>query len=65
MATLNRTRAQTTTYTNITDKCKDRVTRTPLKTGSEVECSEWISSSCCTSDIRRATLDTKTVISHE
>ena len=30
---------------------KDRVTRTPLKTGGEIRCSGRVSSSCSTSDI--------------
>jgi hypothetical protein len=40
---------------NIHKKTKDRVTRTPLKTGS----------SCSTSGTRRITLVTNPVISHE
>jgi hypothetical protein len=35
--------------TKHTHKTKDRVTRTPLKTGSEFRCSERVSSSCSTS----------------
>jgi hypothetical protein len=34
---------------NITHKTKDRVTRTPLKTGGERRCSGRVSSSCFTS----------------
>ena len=34
---------------NTTQKTKDRVTRTPLKTGSKLKCSERVSSSCSTS----------------
>jgi hypothetical protein len=34
---------------NITHKTKDRVTRTPLKTGGELRCSGRVSSSCSTS----------------
>jgi len=32
---------------------KDRVTRTPLKTGGELKCSGRVGSSCSTSDTRR------------
>ena len=38
--------------TKHTYKTKDRVTRTPLKTGVELRCSGRVSSSCSTSDIR-------------
>ena len=34
--------------TKHTDKTKDRVTRTPLKTGGELRCSERASNSCST-----------------
>ena len=37
-------------------KTKDRVTRTPLKTGSELRCFGMVSSSCSTSDTRRVNL---------
>jgi len=40
---------------NITQKTKDRVTRTPLKSGGELQCSGRISSSRSTSDTRRVT----------
>jgi len=33
---------------NTTQKAKDGATQTPLKTGGELRCCEWISSSCCT-----------------
>jgi len=46
-------------------KTKDRVTRTPLKTGGELRCSGRVSSSCFTSDTRRVNLVTNAVISHE
>jgi hypothetical protein len=36
----------------IPEKIKDRVTRTPLKTGGELRCSGRVSSSCSTSDTR-------------
>ena len=39
--------------TKHTYKPKDRVTRTPLKTGGELRCSGRISCSCSTSDTRR------------
>ena len=39
-----------------TQKTKDRVTRTPLKTGGELRCSGRVGSSCSTSYNRRATL---------
>ena len=39
-----------------TYKTKDRVTRTPLKTGGELRCSGRVSSSCSTSDTRRVNL---------
>jgi hypothetical protein len=48
-----------------TYKTKDRVTRTPLKTGGELMCSGRVSSSCFTSDTRRVNLATNPVISHE
>jgi hypothetical protein len=48
-----------------THKTKDRVARTPLKTGSELRCSGRISSSCSTSGTRRVNLVTNPVINHE
>ena len=51
--------------TKHTHKTKDRVTRTPLKTGDELRCSEKVSSSCSPSDTRRVNLVTTPVISHE
>jgi hypothetical protein len=50
---------------NITQKSKDRVTRTPLKTGGELKYSGWVSSSCPSSGNRRVTLLTNPVKSHE
>jgi hypothetical protein len=44
-----------------THKTTDRVTRTPLKTGSEPRCSGMVGSSCSTSDTRRVNLVTKPV----
>ena len=46
-------------------KTKDRVTRTPLKTGGELRCSGRVSSSCSTSGTRRVNLVTNPVISRE
>ena len=47
-------------------KTKDRVTRTPLKTGGEFICSGRVGSSCSTSDThRRVNLVTNPVTSHE
>ena len=51
--------------TKHTYKTKDRVTRTPLKTGGELRCSRRVSSSCCTSGTRRVNLVTNPVISRE
>jgi hypothetical protein len=48
-----------------THRTKDRVTRTPLKTGSEFRCSGGVSSSYSTSGTRRFNLVTNPVISHE
>ena len=44
---------------------KDRVTRTPLKTGGELMCSGRVSISCSTSDTHRVNLVTNPLISHE
>jgi hypothetical protein len=46
-------------------KTKDRVTRSPLKTGGELMCPGRVSSVCSTSDTRRVNLVTNPVISHE
>ena len=46
-------------------KIKDRVTRTPIKTGGQLRCSENGSSSLSNSDTRCVTLYTKPMISHE
>jgi hypothetical protein len=51
--------------TKHTYKTKDQVTRTPLKTGSELGCSGRVSSSCSTSDTRRFSLVTNPVIINE
>jgi hypothetical protein len=42
--------------TKHTYKTKDRVTRTPLRTGGELKCSEKVSNSCSTSDTRHVNL---------
>ena len=52
-------------YIKHTHQTKDRVTRTPLKTGGELRCSGRISSSSSTSGIRRVNLVTNPVISHD
>ena len=57
------TKGQTTI--NKTYKTKDRVTRTPLKTGGELRCSGRVGSSCPTSDTRCVNLVTNLVISQE
>jgi hypothetical protein len=51
--------------TKHTYKTKDRVTRTPVKTGGELRCSGRVSSSCSTSGTRRVNLVTNPVISRE
>ena len=51
--------------TKHTYKTKDRVTRTPLKTGGELMCSGRVRSLCSTRDTRRVNLVTNPVISHE
>ena len=45
--------------TKHTYKTKDRVTRTPLKTGGELRCSGRVGSSCYTSGTRRVNLVTQ------
>ena len=51
--------------TKHTYKTKDRVTRTPLKTGDELRCSGRVMSSCSTSGTRRVNLVPNPVISRE
>ena len=51
--------------TKYTYKTKDRVTRTPLKTGGELGCSGRVGSSCSTSGTRHVNLFANPVISHE
>jgi hypothetical protein len=47
-----------------THKTKDRVTRTPLKTGDELSCFRRVSSSCSNSGTRRINLVTNPEASH-
>ena len=51
--------------TKHTHKTKYRLTRAPLKPGSELRCSERVSSSCSTSDIRRVNQVINSLINHE
>jgi hypothetical protein len=60
--TVQRDKQRSTKYTYTT---KVWVTRTPLKTGSELRGSGRVSRSCSTSDTRRVNLVTNPVISHE
>jgi hypothetical protein len=46
-------------------KAKDRVTQTPLKTGTELGCSGKVSCSSSISGTRRLNLITNPVIGHE
>ncbi len=46
-------------------KTKDRVTRTPIKTGGELRCSRRVSSSCSTTGTRCVNLVTNPMISYE
>ena len=64
MAKRKSTKRQTTISKHIY-KTKDRLTRTPQKTGGELRCSGTVISSFSTSDIRRVNLVTNPVISHE
>jgi hypothetical protein len=52
-------------HTKHTNKTKDRVTRTPLKTEGELRCSGMVGSSYSTSGTRRVNLVTNRAISHE
>ena len=56
---------QRSTKHTCTYKTKDWVTRTPLKTESELRCSGRVRISCSISDTRRVNLVTNPVISHE
>ena len=51
--------------TKHTNQTKDRVTRTQLRTGGELRCSERVSSSCSTSGTRCVNLVTNMVKTHE
>ena len=51
--------------TKHTHQTKDRVTRTPHKTGGELECSGRVGNSCSTSGTRRVNVFANPVISHE
>jgi hypothetical protein len=51
--------------TKHTYKTKDRVTRTPLKTGGELRCYGRVSNSCSTSGTRRVNLVTNPVLNRE
>jgi hypothetical protein len=51
--------------TRPTYKTKDRVTRTPVKTGGELMCFAGVSSSCSTSGTRRVNLVINSVISRK
>ena len=51
--------------TKHTHKTKDRITRTPLKTGVELRCSGRVGSSCSTSSTGLVNLVRNPVISHE
>ena len=51
--------------TKHTYKTKDRVTRTPLKTGSELRCPGMVGSSCSTSGTLHVSLVKNPVIYHE
>jgi hypothetical protein len=51
--------------TKHTYKTKDRVSRTPLRTGGELGCFRRVISSCSTSGSRRVNLATNPVISRE
>jgi hypothetical protein len=50
---------------NITQKIKDRVARTTLKTRGELRCSGMVNSSCSTSGTCHVTLVTNPVIKQE
>ena len=63
MAKRKSTKEQKTIYKTHTHKTKDRVTRTPLRTGGELRCSRRKLCSCSTSDTRRINLVTNPVIS--
>ena len=51
--------------TKHTHKTDDRVTRTPLRAGAVLRCSEWVCRSGSTRGIRHVNLVTRSVIRHE
>ena len=55
-----RTNGQTPIYKNITNKTKDRVTRTQLKTWDECRCAGRVGSFCSISGTRRVNMVCKT-----
>ena len=59
------TKGQNNDPQNITQKTKDRATRTKLETEGELRCSGRVSSSCATCNTRRVTIVINPVISHE
>jgi hypothetical protein len=61
MAKKKKDKQRTTKHTH---KTKDRVTRTPLKTGDELRYYGKVSSFCSASGTRRVNLVTDPVISH-
>ena len=65
MAKTKMIKGKTTILQNITYKTKDRITQTPLKTGSELRCSGRVGSSCSTSGTHRVTLVINPVIRRE
>ena len=56
MARRKRTIEKQRSTKNITQKTKDRATRTPIKTGDELGCSRRVNSSCSTCDNRCVTV---------
>jgi hypothetical protein len=50
--------------TTLQNKIEQHATQTPLKTGSKLRCSEWVSSSCSTSGTRRVAFVTSPMLSH-
>jgi hypothetical protein len=64
MAKRQRTKRTNNDLQNITHKTKDRVTRTPLKTGNGLKCTERTCSSWSISDARGVTLVANPVIIH-
>ena len=65
MAKRKKTKRRNNDLQKTTYKTKDRATRTPLKTGDKLRCSDTFSGFCSISGIRRVTLVTNSVIRHE